>query len=112
MAQCTKALTFERVQDLERVFPDLLYTGGADKGFKYKTSQGQEKVVNDDEVQILIGVSVVYCTRTRTLTLENARQVAGAILQVCDRGRPPSRARTAGLARGARCPRHLIDLLF
>jgi hypothetical protein len=35
--------------DLERVFPDLLYTGGADKGFKYKGALGREKVVNDDE---------------------------------------------------------------
>jgi hypothetical protein len=40
-------------QDLERVFPHLLYTGGADKGFKYKTVDGQETVVHDDEVLIL-----------------------------------------------------------
>ena len=35
--------------DLERLFPDLQYSGGADKGFRYQGPLGREKVVNDDE---------------------------------------------------------------
>jgi hypothetical protein len=62
-SECTRQLTFERVQDLERVFPELLYTGGAGKGFKYKTAEGQEKVVNDDEVQILRCLYSILYTR-------------------------------------------------